>query len=121
MSKLLEKATATPDLPTERPIVPEAPRPTEKSGEKAASALPGSADVSADVWAPVIQTGLTLLEQFADALRPGTPGGPTGLSLVHRDPQTGQDYLRIPMPKREVLDRVLQSIGALLTQADRTR
>jgi superfamily II DNA or RNA helicase len=117
----VEKATATPDSPAERRIVPEAPRPTEKSGERATSVAQVSADASADVWAPVIQTGLTLLEQFADALRPSATSGRTGLSLVHRDPHTGQDYLRIPMPKRDVLDRVLQSIGAFLAQSDRSR
>jgi hypothetical protein len=85
------------------------------------SAIPVPADGGADVWAPVIQTGLTLLEQFADALRPASSGGRTGLSIVHRDPATGQDYLRIPMPKQEVLDRVLQSIWALLAQSDRPR
>jgi superfamily II DNA or RNA helicase len=117
----VEKATATPDSPTERRILSQVPRHTEKSGERVASVTPVSADVSADVWAPLIQTGLSLLEQFADALRPASSGGRTGLSLVHRDPHTGQDYLRILMPKREVLDRVLQSIGALLAPSGKLR
>lgn len=117
----VEKATATPHSPTERRIVSQIPSPMEKSGERVASVAPVSADVSADVWAPLIQTGLTLLEQFADALRPASPGGRTGLSLVHRDPHTGQDYLRIPLPQRDVLDRVLQSIGAFLAQAGNLR
>ena len=39
---------------------------------------------------------------------------PEGLSLVQRDLQTGQDYLRIPVPSSDVLDRALQAIGAVL-------
>jgi len=65
--------------------------------------------------------GLTLLEQFRGRAASRHTQRATGLSLVHRDPTTGQDYLRIPMPKQEVLDRVLQSIGALLAQSDRSR
>jgi len=117
----VEKATATTDVPPERGSAPQAPGPTEQRGEPVVSAIPVPADGGADVWAPLIQTGLTLLEQFADALRPAAASGRTGLSLVHRDPTTGQDYLRIPVPKQEVLDRVLQSIGALLAQSDRSR
>jgi superfamily II DNA or RNA helicase len=117
----VEKATATADVPPEPRSAPHASGSAEQRDEQVVSAIPAPADGAADVWAPVIQTGLTLLEQFADALRPATPSGRTGLSLVHRDPTTGQDYLRIPMPKQEVLDRVLQSIGALLAQSDRSR
>jgi hypothetical protein len=38
---------------------------------------------------------------------------------VERDPRTGQDYLKIPMPDREVLDRALSAIGALLNRVGR--
>lgn len=117
----VEKATANTDVPPERRSAPQAPGLTEQRGEQVVSAIPVPADGGADVWAPVIQTGLTLLEQFADALRPAATSGRTGLSLVHRDPTTGQDYLRIPMPRQEVLDRVLQSIGALLAQSGKSR
>ncbi len=38
------------------------------------------------------------------------------LSAVHRDPQTGENYLRIPMPSPAMPDRALQSIATLLCQ-----
>jgi hypothetical protein len=61
-----------------------------------------------------VQTGVAFLEQLA-AVSPAAPdGGAEGLRFVHRDPQTGEDYLRIPAPSPEVLDRVLQTIGALV-------
>ena len=37
-----------------------------------------------------------------------------GLRFVRRDPETGEDYLRIPMPSAEVFDRALAAIGEML-------
>ena len=67
-----------------------------------------------DGWATLVQTGLTLLEQLAAVSRASPDAHRGGLRFVQRDPQTGQDYLKIPMPSPEVLDRALQSIGTLL-------
>jgi hypothetical protein len=61
-----------------------------------------------------VQTGVALLEQLAAASHAAPNGGAEGLRFVHRDPQTGEDYLRIPVPGPEVLDHVLQTIGALV-------
>jgi hypothetical protein len=36
--------------------------------------------------------------------------------VIRRDPETGEDYLRLPMPSPEVLDRAVQTIGALLAR-----
>jgi hypothetical protein len=67
-----------------------------------------------DGWATLVQTGLTLLERLAAVSRASPDAHRGGLRFVQRDPQTGQDYLKIPMPSPEVLDRALQSIGTLL-------
>ena len=74
---------------------------------------------SADPWAGLLQTGLTLLEQLAVVSRTPPDARAEGLSLVQRDPQTGQDYLRIPVPSADVLDRALQAIGAVLDRFKR--
>ena len=74
---------------------------------------PGSRDPG------LLQTGLTLLEQLAVASRTPPDERPAGLSVVQRDPQTGQDYLRIPVPSADVLDRALQAIGAVLDRFKR--
>jgi superfamily II DNA or RNA helicase len=74
---------------------------------------PSSMGPAADPWSGLLQTGLSLLEQLATASRT-SPGERKGLRFVERDPQTGRDYLKIPMPSPDVLDRALQTIGTLL-------
>jgi hypothetical protein len=61
--------------------------------------------------------GLKFLEQLAA----GTNGAstkqtasPSGLSLIHRDPQTGERYLKIPAPEPEVLDRIAKTIEVFI-------
>jgi len=61
-----------------------------------------------------MQTGLTGLEQLAAVARASGNGRAEGLRFVHRDPRTGEDYLRIPVPGSEGLDRAVQTIGTLL-------
>lgn len=77
---------------------------------------PGSSPATpADPWAALMQTGVTLLEQVAAASRASSSEpGRDGLRIVQRDPGTGQDYLRIPMPSAEVLDRALTTLGEML-------
>ena len=78
-------------------------------GSQPASAPPGNS------WAALLQAGATLLEQVAAASR-ASPSEPSreGLRFVRRDPETGEDYLRIPMPSVEVLERALAAIGEML-------
>ena len=70
-----------------------------------------------DPWSGLLQTGLAFLEQLA-AARPtaGTKqaGTSPGLSLIHRDERTGENYLKIPAPNPEVLDQILGAVGTLL-------
>jgi SNF2 family DNA or RNA helicase len=75
-------------------------------------------DAAEDVWSGLLQTGLTLLEQLATASRSDSqlkekrPIAAAG--FVGRDDRTGENYLKIPMPKPEILDKALSAIGALL-------
>lgn len=86
--------------------------------EKTTTAITGP--VVADPWATVVQTGLTLLEQLATASRAASSeSGREGLRFVQRDPETGHDYLRIPLPSPDVLDRALETIGQLLGRIER--
>jgi hypothetical protein len=81
--------------------------------------------------AGLLQTGLKLLEELALASRSASSsrtdhsqGESAGrnsntshglaASWIGRDEQTGQSFLKLPMPKPEVLDQALQAIGALL-------
>lgn len=75
-----------------------------------------AAAVASDGWTTLLQTGLSLLEQLAETSRAPHDAQRRRLSFVQRDPETGRDYLKIPMPNPEVLDRTLQAISALLDQ-----
>lgn len=67
-------------------------------------------------WAALMQSGLAWFEQFAAVAQAARNGRADGLRVIHRDPQTGQDYLKVPVPSPEVLDRALQTIGSLLNR-----
>ncbi len=72
----------------------------------------------AEPWQGLLQTGLSLLERLAAASR-AAPDQREGLRFVERDPRTGRDYLKIPMPGPDVLNRALQAIATLLDQSRR--
>jgi superfamily II DNA or RNA helicase len=79
----------------------------------AAATTPSAAAATGD-WAALMQTGLAWLEQLTEAAHASGDGRAEGLRFIHRDPQTGEDYLRIPVPSSDVLDRALHTIGTLL-------
>jgi superfamily II DNA or RNA helicase len=70
-------------------------------------------------WATLVQSGLAWLERLVAVSAASKDGPADGLRFVHRDPHSGEDYLRIPMPSAETLDRALQTIGALLNRFTR--
>jgi superfamily II DNA or RNA helicase len=97
-------------------------------GEPGASATGAEADgeeparkpvaaAAADPWTGLLQAGMALMQQFAGppvANALGSPGRGGLASLVQRDERTGETYLKLPMPKPEVLDQALQAIQTLL-------
>jgi hypothetical protein len=99
---------------------------TQSNGE-ASEAAP-AADVApaqalivpgADAWSEVLATGAALLQQLSGALRADGQGAsalPPGIaeSILERDDQTGQTYLKVPMPQPEMLARALGSLRNLL-------
>lgn len=99
--------------------------PVVADNDDAPAAAPGEQlrrpmSATSDPWATFVQTGLTLLEQLATASRAASSEpGRDGLRFIQRDPDTGQDYLRIPMPSADVLDRALETIGQLLGRIER--
>lgn len=84
------------------------------------------ATIASDPWQALLQAGLTVLEQMTrkagSSVGASTDASPLGrdgrdgLRFVERDRRTGQDYLKIPLPNPEVLDRALHAIGSLLNQ-----
>jgi superfamily II DNA or RNA helicase len=75
---------------------------------------------SADPWSGLIQAGMAALQQFASGsgstgqgLQAATAiSGELARSLVKRDEQTGETYLKLPPP--EMIDQALRTVGALL-------
>jgi superfamily II DNA or RNA helicase len=125
----VQKATgAIPAVvPEEPPAAPEEPQPAEAAAaeEVAEPALappagkPSAPAVGQSPWSGLLQTGLTFLEELAAAAR--TPTGDTGaaaprsgLSLIRRDPSTGESYLHVPVPPADVLDKFLTAAQELL-------
>jgi superfamily II DNA or RNA helicase len=66
---------------------------------------------AADPWAGLIQTGLSFLQGLQSAAQPGNRGGS---SMVGTDEKTGVSYLKLPMPKPEMMPQVMQALGTLL-------
>ncbi len=81
--------------------------------------LPATA-TTADPWSGLLQVGMALVQQLAAASGkggaggPGTAAGALGRSLVMRDERTGETFLKVPVPKPEVLDQALKAFGTLL-------
>ncbi len=70
------------------------------------------------IWTDVIATGVSLLEKLGQALAaPSVGESPTGTSLadglITRDRQTGQSYLKLPMPEPETLQKAIELFTAL--------
>jgi hypothetical protein len=66
---------------------------------------------SADPWAGLLQTGLAFLQNLQGATQPGKAAND---NFVGRDAKTGASYLKLPMPKPEMMPQVMQALGTLL-------
>ena len=83
-----------------------------------------------DAWTDVLSAGMQLLEKFTRAIgdtSPASPSGdskqrsadrsPAGLALpsdfLARDEKTGQTYVKLPMPEPEVVQKIVDMLGAL--------
>jgi hypothetical protein len=89
----------------------------ESEPEEEAAPAPVVGQPATDPWTSLFQSGMALLQQFA-MTRSGGPTlsgtGPEPRSLVHRDEKTGETYLKLPVPSPEVVDQMVQALGALL-------
>ena len=65
----------------------------------------------ADPWAGLLQTGLAFLQNLQGATQPGSPAKN---DFVGRDEKTGASYLKLPMPKPEMMPQVMQAVATLL-------
>jgi SNF2 family DNA or RNA helicase len=75
-----------------------------------------AAPMSPQVVGDLLTAGAAWLNQLGQSLRQGTQGGgsPGLANLVARDEATGQSYLKLPLPKEEVLAPLLNMLQAFL-------
>jgi hypothetical protein len=84
--------------------IPEADPPEDAMGsETAADTAP------ADPFAALLEVGAALLKQVTAKPGPNGQGG-----LVQTDPRTGESYLKLPVPKPEVIHQLAAGLAGLL-------
>ncbi len=116
LTKFMETVeAATGAIPEALPEAAEEELSVRPADDEADGAL---ATVAGDPWAGLLQAGMALLQQVVGAARSGAgqPAGPGDAvrALVRRDEQTGETYLKLPVPPPEVLDQALRAVGTLL-------
>jgi len=78
--------------------------------------------IDGDAWADLFSTGAALVHKLVallggrEGVSPATESGgaPLGPTAVAHDPQTGQPYLKIPLPPLETLQQVARLLSALV-------
>ena len=134
LKRFLESVeTATGSIPPSMPTEPQPPadgngkhpgrRAEAERGEAAEpAARKPKAPSQQEVWTDVVTTGVALLDKLTRALAGGSGGTaeadrPGGLRLpgaaVTRDEQTGQSYLKLPLPEPETMQKIVELLAAL--------
>ena len=133
--------TVTTSIPAAMPYEPPQPaeREVSEDGEETAAngrkktkreAAPSPVilpeDVTRHSWDDVLAAGAALLDKLSQAFGAGcgsgapasarTPAGPAALStsLVAQDQQTGEPYLKLPLPSPDTVERIVNLLGAIL-------
>jgi superfamily II DNA or RNA helicase len=80
---------------------------------------PEGAQPAVDPWASLVDAGLKLVETLAN--RHCADGDPSvaPAQWIERDPRTGREYLKLPMPEPETVQRLAQALGGLLAGLSR--
>ena len=66
---------------------------------------------AADPWAPLIDAGLQLVNALVQ--RGADPAG-SPAAWIERDPKTGRDVLKLPLPEPQTVQRLADALGGLL-------
>ena len=101
----------TPPLATEPPAGPISPQATPVSRQVVAPANP---------WAPLLSTGLKLIEALAAAVPAGDDGNNAGersaaaVPWIEIDARTGRSYLKLPMPEPQAVQQLSDALTRLI-------
>jgi len=125
LTKFMEAVEATTaDIPAPAPAEKEeADEAKREFSEKPKPAAEEAPVASSDPWEMLIRAGTSLIEQF---IRPapgkpsvtdgksGSGGGVASPSIIRKDTETGEPYLRLPVPPPDVLEKALGALQKLL-------
>jgi SNF2 family DNA or RNA helicase len=64
-------------------------------------------------WSDIISAGMSLLQRLTAPADSGPGRGGLPANLVARDEATGQPYLKLPMPNPDVVQKIVDLLGAL--------
>ena len=123
----VERATASPS-PSASPSPPaygdpaaegartgdtQAPLPDTDKGVEPSTPTPAAPSATSEnPWLPLLALGQELLGEIGRESAGASSDSPTG--LVHRDPATGERYLKLPVPEPEAVARLAQALRGLL-------
>lgn len=73
---------------------------------------------SAPTWEDIVSTGVSFIQKLGQALSGGSPASTNPETAVSspiaEDEQTGEKYIKLPLPQPEILQKFSESFGALL-------
>ncbi|TMG99011.1 MAG: DEAD/DEAH box helicase, partial [Betaproteobacteria bacterium] len=91
----------------------ESEEPATDERELASSDEAQAAATRLDPWAPLVDAGLGLLQVLTQRGADGLGG--LGAS-IERDPQSGRDMLKVPLPQPQTVQRLAEALGGLLVE-----
>ena len=111
----VERATAppVPEAVSSAPPAPEPPAAQLTNGS--AAEAPAASTPEGNPWQPLLALGQALLQEISgppQAEGADAAGRPTG--LVQRDPDTGERYLRLPVPAPDAVARLADALRDVL-------
>lgn len=114
----VDKVTGSIPQPVPEPVEPEPAAETaaaEAAAETAESVL-ALASPQEQAWTDLATAGMSFLDKLGAALASPPAAGATGgePSFIARDPQTGEPYLRLPLPAADVVQKLLEGLQALV-------
>jgi len=119
----VESATTAAAQIAPMPAAETTPEPASESArkEETSIAAPVPAGPVQPVWQELLTAGASWLTQIAQSLQPGAKTAAESKRsadsvALDTDPSTGQSSLRIPLPNRETMDKILGVLSEVLTK-----
>ena len=111
---------ATDRIPDPMPTGTDADDQSQSGDAPAREDGPASDTIIDPAWRDVADAGLSLLDKLGCALKSADGGqrgneqaSPLG-ALVHRDEKTGEQFLKLPVPRPEAMSKIVELLGTLV-------